>query len=35
MSGYVLDGMGIKSWCRQEKLHPSRLAVRPTQPPLQ
>jgi len=32
---YRLDGLGIESWWGQDSLHPSRMALGPTQPPLQ
>jgi len=32
---YRLDSLGIESWCGQDFLHPSRMALRPTQPPIQ
>jgi hypothetical protein len=32
---YWLDGLGIKTWWRQNFPHPSILALGPTQPPIQ
>jgi hypothetical protein len=32
---YWLDGPGIKSLCRRDFQHPSRLALGPTHPPIQ
>jgi hypothetical protein len=32
---YRLDGLGIESWCEQDFLHLSRLALGPTQPPIE
>jgi hypothetical protein len=34
-TAYRLDSPGIKSWWGQDFLHLSRLALRPTQPPVQ
>jgi len=34
-TGYVLDGAGIESRWGQDFLHLSRLALGPTQPPVQ
>ena len=35
MTGYGLDGLGIKSWCRRDFPHLSRLALGSNQPPVQ
>ena len=35
VTGYGLDGSGIESRCRRDFPHPSRVALRPTQPPVQ
>ena len=32
---YGLDGPGIESWCGRDFSHPSRQALRLTQPPMQ
>jgi len=32
---YRLDGLGIETWWEQDFLHPSRLALGPTQTPIQ
>jgi len=32
---YGLDGLGIKFWCGRDIWYQSRLALRPTQPPIQ
>ena len=34
-TGYGLDGPGIESWWRRDFPHLSRLALGPTQPPVQ
>jgi hypothetical protein len=34
-TGYGLDGLGIESWWGRDFLHLSRLALGPTQPPVQ
>jgi hypothetical protein len=34
-TGYGLDGPGIKSWWGRDFSHTSRLALGPTQPPVQ
>jgi hypothetical protein len=34
-TGYSLDGPGIESWWGQDFWHASRLALGPTQPPIQ
>jgi hypothetical protein len=34
-TAYRLDGPGIESWCGRDFPHPSRPALRPTQPPVQ
>ena len=34
-TGYGLDGLGFESWWGRDFLHLSRLALGPTQPPVQ